>query len=695
VAIIETSNTPAVVTQTDGTISALSTASFTPDPWSLILVLWAGNSIDPTTPLQPGITDNLGTHLGWKLNDWSARADGPAADGQAATWWATVGGSPSAMTVTVSNIAASGGRHAALAVRVLSGAADQPIGAHGKSGSISTGSIAQTFTPQGDNSAVYLVDCDWAATGVQTAGAGTSVISSANVGAPDISYGIFKRIANDTTVPTTSSINATLGGTSTSVRWAYVEVRAQPTNVARPYAGPNPNPKAPGPRFWLTNPWGDRSVAAPAGGGDVTTTPAQADATADGLDAAAASTTTPAQADATGTAADASTAGTATPAEAAATGAAANPSITATVGATQADATATGQDAQGGVGPTPAEAAATATGLDATGVVSTATPAQADAAGTAANPAADIAVPANVAQATAAGQDAQGATGGQAGQGAATATGLDASATSTAIPAEAAATATGLDASTAITVNAGVASATADAFDATVSTSSNVNASAGTGDATGTAQDAQAAIGASAGTAAATGAGQDATGAVGGQAGAAGATATGQDATAANTATPVQADAVASAATAASAATTVADVAQATGAGLDAQPAGAAGAGTAGATAAGQNAAGTLTTNGGTADAIAAAFDAFAQVYAVGVAAAVADAFDAMVVTVSGNVRPRVDLRVPTGTALGRVAPIPRTLGAAPTRRQRVAPAAPPTSVVSDPIDQRVRQVTG
>src|ERR1043165_14861 len=231
--IQEDPSTPAVVTQTSGTTINLTTAAFAPPTNMKLLALWAGNSTDPSPPTPPGIS-NSGTALSWTPVEVSLRGDGgtPAVDGQAAGWVATVPAGWGSQTVTVANNAPSGTRHAALAVRVLDGAAEAIFGGHVKGSQNSGTSVAGTYTAQADASRGYMVVIDWDAKGAESASTGTSLISSANVGAPDISYGIFRRTNNDGVAGQSISVNATLPVASANVRYVAVEIIPAPSGSA-------------------------------------------------------------------------------------------------------------------------------------------------------------------------------------------------------------------------------------------------------------------------------------------------------------------------------------------------------------------------------------------------------------------------------------------------------------------------------
>lgn len=216
-------STPGVATNAVGTTSPVTSSSFNPPGASLLLPLWAANSQVSTNPSAPTITDNLGVHLTYTLTDWQSHADSPNRDGQAAGWSAPTGAGGS-MTVTVNNNAASGSRESALSVQVITGADPAtPVGAHGKTGSGSTASIAQSFTAQRTGSWGFLAVSDWDLTGAMTAGAGTTLIGSANVGSA-FTYGFFRRTTADGVAGASTTLNVNLGGTSTNVEWVWIEV---------------------------------------------------------------------------------------------------------------------------------------------------------------------------------------------------------------------------------------------------------------------------------------------------------------------------------------------------------------------------------------------------------------------------------------------------------------------------------------
>lgn len=223
-AIAIDASSPAIATQTNGATATVTTASFTPPAGSVLLVQWSGNTQSGTDPgSTPTITDSLAVDLIYTLTDWSHLADGPTADGQVASWTAIVAVS-AAMTITVTNTASSGNRHAAIKVYVLTGAdIVTPVGANGKAGSTSAASIAQSYTAEATGGQGFIATCDWDVTGNQTAGTGCTLTGSGAPGSA-ITYGFLRRTTADDVNGVSNTLNVTLPGTSTNLRWGYVEI---------------------------------------------------------------------------------------------------------------------------------------------------------------------------------------------------------------------------------------------------------------------------------------------------------------------------------------------------------------------------------------------------------------------------------------------------------------------------------------
>jgi hypothetical protein len=219
VALAIDATTPAVASS--GTATA-TTASFNPPAGSLLLVVFAGNTgsgVAPGTP--PSITDNLGAHLTYTPGDWAQRSDTPLVDGQAASWTAPVGAG-GAMTVSVTDNAASNPAGVAIKVYVMTGADTSTVGSHGELGSASASSIARSYSATRTGSQGFLPICDWDALPAITAGSGCT--SDGSVSANGITYGFIRRTSADGVQGNLSTLNATLGGTSTNLHYTWIEI---------------------------------------------------------------------------------------------------------------------------------------------------------------------------------------------------------------------------------------------------------------------------------------------------------------------------------------------------------------------------------------------------------------------------------------------------------------------------------------
>jgi len=231
VALAIDASSPAVATQTNGATATVTSASFTPPSGSLLLIQWCGNST--SLPGTPTITDNLGAHLTYTLQDWQSRNDSPTKDGQAAQWTAPVA-TGAAMTVTVTNAASSGFREAALRITVLTGQDASPVGTHGKGGSASSGALAQSVTGTANGSQAFGAATDWDALGSMTAGTGCALNPAGATGTPGgaVSYGFVKRSTADGTNGGSTTLNLTYAGTSTNIAFVYIEIKPAATGTS-------------------------------------------------------------------------------------------------------------------------------------------------------------------------------------------------------------------------------------------------------------------------------------------------------------------------------------------------------------------------------------------------------------------------------------------------------------------------------
>lgn len=230
-------STPAVAVSTSNTTTTVTSGSFTPPAGSLLLIRWAWNTSASDTPAAPAITDSLGAPLTYTLLEHKTRAAGGAVDGQCAAWWAVVGSS-AAMAITVTRGTGTNTQGGALHVTVLTGQDSvTPIGVHGKLGSTSAASIAQSYTAATTGGQGFIVTTDWDLLGAETAGAGCTLTNggSGNAG-PEISYGFLRRSSADDTSGVSNTLNVTIPGTSTNLSWIWVEV--VPPGGASTLAGP-------------------------------------------------------------------------------------------------------------------------------------------------------------------------------------------------------------------------------------------------------------------------------------------------------------------------------------------------------------------------------------------------------------------------------------------------------------------------
>lgn len=213
----------AIVTNTAGTATALTSGAFTPPASALLLPLWSGNTIDPNNPGTPTATDSLTPTAVWTLNDWQSHADAPNANGQAGIFRGFTPQNVS-QTVTVNSGALSPNRHAALGVQVITGVDfANPIGQHGKAGSKSTTTATISHTPTRDGSLLFIAVADWTATGAMTVGANLTSIGTGTINVSDLSYG-FAVSKNPGVRGVTANYVVTLGGTSVDASWVFVEV---------------------------------------------------------------------------------------------------------------------------------------------------------------------------------------------------------------------------------------------------------------------------------------------------------------------------------------------------------------------------------------------------------------------------------------------------------------------------------------
>jgi hypothetical protein len=222
VAIALDASTPAGTSQTNGATTTLASGSFTPPTGSVVVVSWQGNT-DITAPASVPTIANSGS-LSFTLVQWRNAADSGGAKGQCAMWYAAVGTSPGAMTVTVTTQSATTFRHARLKPLVFTGVDTVTPLVSNNEGTDSTGALDTiTYTSGVANSIGVASVSDWDVTGTTfTAASGTTLDDSQTV-ASSINCATLRQ-----TTPTTSGAAISLGltsPTSTQWNWVYAELR--------------------------------------------------------------------------------------------------------------------------------------------------------------------------------------------------------------------------------------------------------------------------------------------------------------------------------------------------------------------------------------------------------------------------------------------------------------------------------------
>lgn len=230
---------PAAVQNTVTTTATLATASFTPPADSLLLVMWGGNTTSlSNVPANPTITDSLTTHLTYTLvqiANPTTVSDTTHDGGQATIWWAHVVTS-AAMTITVTNQAASGNRQAAMRVIVLTGADNvTPISSSGvNKTTTSVSAFSQSYTPARSGGSGFMSMCDWnnntsqpfsiiAASGSTQSG---GITMATGITTADVYRTVFDDVAG---VSNSIGINGWTAPDPCLWAWAVVQVPASPS----------------------------------------------------------------------------------------------------------------------------------------------------------------------------------------------------------------------------------------------------------------------------------------------------------------------------------------------------------------------------------------------------------------------------------------------------------------------------------
>jgi hypothetical protein len=235
VAIALDASTPTGASQTTGTTATLTSTAFTPPSGSVILVSWQGNT-DTTAPASAPTITNTGS-LSFTLVQWRNSGDTGGAKGQCAMWWAVVSSSPGSMTVTVTNQAGSGFRHARVKPLVFTGVDTTTPLVNNNEGTDSGGGLdTLSYTSGVANSVGVASVSDWdVASTTFTAGSGTTIDDSQTV-ASSINCATLRQ-----TTPTTSGSTVSLSLTSpTSTQWNYVWAELRPGSAVASSAQAQP-----------------------------------------------------------------------------------------------------------------------------------------------------------------------------------------------------------------------------------------------------------------------------------------------------------------------------------------------------------------------------------------------------------------------------------------------------------------------
>lgn len=232
---------PAAVNSTSATVATIVTASFTPPADSLILVLWGGNTTSVSNvPANPTITDSLATHLTYtlvQLANPTTISNTTQVGGQAAIWWAHVVTS-AAMTITVTNQAASGNREQEFRVIVLTGADNaNPISSSGvNKTTTSSSTFSQSYTPARSGGSGFMCICDWNNnTGVPLSmvAASGSTQSGGVTQATGVTVAYVYRTVFDDVTSVSNSIGINGWTAPDPCLWAWVDVQVPASSSVR------------------------------------------------------------------------------------------------------------------------------------------------------------------------------------------------------------------------------------------------------------------------------------------------------------------------------------------------------------------------------------------------------------------------------------------------------------------------------
>jgi hypothetical protein len=231
-------STPAVATNPSGaTTQAFTTASFTPPANSLLVIMYASDGGSPETAPTPVITDNLGTHLTYFLRVKSNVVTSTR-NGQATIWTAPVLTS-APMTITITSSSSVNPCGQACQPVVVTDSGNLPTIGGNSNAPVTGTSYSVSNTASANGSWSFAVFEPWNAGSVQTAGAGTTIISSgttpvASGSSSDIDYAFARRTTADGVNGVSNPVNINSNLSQTSGNSALIEIIGTAGGAATP-----------------------------------------------------------------------------------------------------------------------------------------------------------------------------------------------------------------------------------------------------------------------------------------------------------------------------------------------------------------------------------------------------------------------------------------------------------------------------
>jgi hypothetical protein len=232
-------STPTFVTQTSSTGSAsLTTASFTPPAVGHIVVQWMGNTATGATYAMPTISDTAGLSPWVNYGYATYENSGTGVVNGAVAQWVTYFVMPPAMTITVTSSAPSGLRQAAMKAYVVTGSdtagdsVSNAVGGYGmgENDNAPAAPFTQNIASQADYAMGFIATEDW--------DAGTAMSNPAGYGnggngviAGALTYSFIRKSTLDTLAGQDMPMTVNRSSTSANLRWLYLELCPEGTNV--------------------------------------------------------------------------------------------------------------------------------------------------------------------------------------------------------------------------------------------------------------------------------------------------------------------------------------------------------------------------------------------------------------------------------------------------------------------------------